>query len=467
MVTTRHEELITMLALILVCVLSFLVLVWHSRLVGITLGLPIAYLFAAHFQYLPGAFAHAVSGDFFVDSSATQIGLEFTTIGTICFVTGVILAQRVMRGAVVKSDTPWLQQGGMLRFAVYCLWGGWLVVYVASFLDRIPSLGAAIDQGALVWIMGVLIGFLTAVRQRRTGPVFLWLAALSVYPLYVLIWGGFLSFGSTSIFVVMSALVVTSKSHLRAYTVLALFSLLSFHVFLSYIQKRSDFRETARQGAGLEERVARAARMFTDLEWFNPSNPGQLNGLDMRLNQSQFVGMAFANIKSGHVDFLHGRSVWEGLQAMVPRMLWPDKPHFAGSSQIIREVSGFAVNETTTYGVGQVLELYANFGVSGIVFGLLLFGFAYGWIDRKVVVTLQNGDLGGVFVWFLMGVAILTPLGSIAEVVGNTSAAAVAAYGWRYAWSVVGANTPAKRPRRKRVAGNVRQNDEVAPVESK
>lgn len=452
--------------MLLLCVVSFFVLIWHSRLVGMTIGLPIAYLFAAHLQYLPGAFAHAVGGYYFTDSSTTQIGLRFATLATICFVAGVILAQRIMRGTVGKSDASWLHQLGMLRFAVFCLLGGWLAVFVSIFV-KIPSLSAAIDQGAAIWILGVLMGLFRAIQQRRTDHIFIWLAALSVYPAFVLIWGGYLSFGSTSIFIVMSALLLTIRSHLRAYTFVTLFSLLCFHMFLSYFQARDDIRDTLASGAGLNQRVQQSAHIFTDLKLFDPDNTGQLSGLDVRLNQSQFVGMAFLNIESGEAQFLHGHSVWEGLQALVPRILWADKPYFAGSSKIIREVSGFEVNESTTYGVGQVLELYANFGVGGVVFGFLLFGFAYGWIDRKAATNLQNGGLGGALVWFLMGVAMLAPLASVAEMFGNIAAAAVASFGWRFAWQVVGANTPTKRPSRKRLNTNARQADQDAPVEAK
>ena len=456
-----------MLALLLICVVSFLVLVWHSRLAGISLGLPIAYLFAMLFQHLPGALAHLVGGKFFLDSSSTQIGLRFTTIGTVCFVTGVVLAQRVIGSPPGKLDTRWLQQGGISRFAVSCLLSGWIVVYVTTLLGRIPSLGAAIEKAGAIWILGVLVGFLASVRQRHYGHIFLWLAALSVYPLFVLLMGGFLSFGSTSVFVVMAALLVMLKSHVRAYAGVVLFSLFCFLAFLSYFQNRDATRAAAQEGASLEQRVAHSATIITNLKWFDSSNPNQLAALDARVNQNQFAGMAAQNIASGQVNFLHGRSVWEGLQALVPRVLWPGKPIFAGSSELIREMTDFVVNESTTYGVGQVMELYVNFGVPSLVVGFLLFGFAYGWVDRNAAAALQGGEFGRAILWFLPGVAMNMPLATIAEVMGNIAAALVGAYGWRYAWELLGAKTPAKRPGRTQLAGIAKRTDEAVPAESK
>jgi Ca2+/Na+ antiporter len=381
-------------------------------------------------------------------------------------VTGVVIAQRVI-GGPGKSDPRWLQQGGISRFAVYCLWGGWIVVWVTTYLGRIPSLGAAIEKGGNVWILGVLIGFLASFQQRRLGRSLLWLAALSVYPLYVLIWGGFLSFGSTSVFVVMSALLVMLKSHVRAYAGVVLFSVFCFLAFMSYFQNREETRANAREGAGLEQRVARSALIITELEWFDSSNLGQLTALDMRLNQNQFVGMAAQNIASGRVSFLHGRSVWQGLQALVPRALWAEKPIFAGSSQLIRELTDFEVNETTTYGTGLVMDFYVNFGVPSLVVGFLLFGFAYGWIDRNAAAALQGGEFGRAILWFLPGVAMNAPLDSIAEVVGSIAAALVGAYGWRYAWGLLDAKSPGKPPRGPRLAGSASRKDGTVPAESK
>ena len=454
-----------MFTLLLICICSFLVLIWHSRLVGLSLGLPIAYLFSMLLQHLPGAFAHLVGGDFFLDSSATQIGLRLTTIGTVCFVLGAILAQRVVRISADTSGTHWLDDAKTLRFAIYCLVGGWLVACVTTFLGRIPSLGAAIEKAGAIWILGVLIGFVASVRGGRYAHALLWLAALSVYPLVVLITGGFLSFGSTSVFVAMSALLVFVRSHLRAYGGVALFSLFCFLGFLSYFQNRDDIRESVWGGHGLDERLERCAKIITDLKWFNPNDADQLTALDARMNQSYFAGLAAQRIESGAVGFLHGRSVWEGLQALVPRALWPAKPIFAGSSQMIREFSGIGVNEDTTFGVGQVMELYVNFGAPSVVVGFLLFGFAYGLLDRNAAGALQAGEFGRVFIWFLPAMGMLAPLASIAEVTGNVAAALMGAFVWRYAWRLLNAMPSAMRSKEAKPAGGRRRTVRPVPVE--
>ena len=456
-----------MIGIFLICVAAFFILVWHSRLAGVSLGLPIAFLFAMLLQYLPGAFAHVVRRDFFEDSSATEIGLRFTAIGTVCFVLGVVLAQRLMGKVPGKFDTRWLYLDGTTRFAVHCYFGGWTMVIVALYLGRIPSLGAALDHGATIWILGVMIGILAAVQKGQPGQLLLWLAALSVYPLVVLIHSGFLSFGSTSVFVVMASLLMLTKRHVRAYAFLVLFSVICFLLFLSYYQNRGGIREAVWGGASLQERTARCTAIISDFAWFHSDNPNQLRALDERLNQSQFAGMAAQKIESRGIAFLHGRSIWEGLQALVPRALWPGKPIFAGSSQLIRDFTDFQVNDTTTFGVGQVMEFYINFGIPSLVAGFLLFGFAYGWIDRKAATALMGGEYHRVIMWFLLGIAMNAPLASISEILGNVAAAVVAGYGWHFALGIFDAKMPVRRQRRKGPAVNAKGTAGTVPAETR
>jgi hypothetical protein len=409
-------------------------------------------------QHLPGGLAHLTGGYFFSDSTATEIGLRFTAVGTVAFVVGVVLAQHAFK-KVVRNEAPvvlsrfqWLKSRSTLRFALFCVLAGWLVVAAASLLARIPSLGAAIDQAGSIWILGVLVGMLVTVKYRRWGHVCGWVAALAVYPVMVLVNGGFLSFGSTSVFAVLAALLVSVRSHLRAYTGLTLFSLLCFLAFLSYFQNRNNIREAVWGGAILGERIHQTSSIITDIRWFDPDNPKHLDALDQRLNQNYFAGAAAQRIQEGQVQFKKGTSILEGLQALVPRAIWPEKPTFAGSSDMIREMSGFMVNENTSFGVGQVMEFYINFGIPSLIIGYILFGFAYGWMDQKAAMALYNKDYGSLFIWFLTCIGMLAPLASIAEVMGNVAAAFVAAYGWRWAWQQWSVRRPGRPVREGRAA---------------
>ena len=80
--------------------------------------------------------------------------------------------------------------------------------------------------------------------------------------------------------------------------------------------------------------------MFSNSHWFASTNVEDLSALYLRLNQNYFVGLAARRIQEDQVGYLYGRTIWEGVEALVPRVLWPDKPVFGGSGDIVADMTG-------------------------------------------------------------------------------------------------------------------------------
>lgn len=428
---------------IFVCIAAFFCLVWLLRKDRMSLGLPIAYLFALLLIHVPGAIAHLVGGDILTQSNLTELGIRFTAIGAAFFVVGVWVARFVIRQKVVE------RAANRFQFWVFCLVGGWIFTYGLTPLRSIPSLGAALDKGGVLWMLGVMLGLRAAVQRGDIKWIGIWLSALLVYPVLMLLLGGFLSYGSTAIIIVVSVLAISTRNHWRVIAGATVAAVLAFHVFLSYFENRDQIREATWGEASIEERLEASATMFTDFKLFDPGNETQLNSLDLRLNQNHFVGLAATRIEQGQADYLHGRSLWEGFIALVPRAIWPDKPVKAGSGTVVSEVTGLVLSETTSFGIGNVMEFHINFGVPGLVFGFLLLGWLLGVLDRKAAMAETSGDLGKAFLFFLPAVALIQPNGSMVELVSGSAAALLAAYGWRWLWR----QWSSERPQPLRVPG--------------
>src|SRR5262249_60796227 len=86
---------------ILVCLAAFFGLLWMLRADQVSLGLPIAYLCSLLLIHVPGAFAHAVNDGFLYGSDLVEIGIDFTAIGSVCFVAGVCLGRLPQRPAAM------------------------------------------------------------------------------------------------------------------------------------------------------------------------------------------------------------------------------------------------------------------------------------------------------------------------------------------------------------------------------
>jgi hypothetical protein len=408
-------------------------LVWWLRREKASLGIPIAYLFALLFIHVPGAIAHMVGGDYLSDTAATEIGIRYTAIGTVSFVFGVIGIGAIADFRHRKKSIQ-LTSAGRYQFAVFCLVTGLLVTYTLRLIVKIPSIGAIIEKGGGIWVLGVLLGLQSAVRRGDSRQIALWLAAMGVYPVLTLLLGGFLSFGSTPIFIILSALIISTRSTLRVGIGLPVAALVFFTMFLSYFQNRDQIRDAVWGGADMKARLSESAAIFTKMEWFDPMNPQHLDALDRRLNQNYFVGKADQRIKSGQVNFKNGQTFWDGAISLVPRIIWPSKPVTAGSPQIIMQMTGFMVNDTTSYGIGNVMEFHINYGIPSLIIGFLILGVLLGWLDRNASLRIKSGEWGQSLLYFMPAAAMIHPNGSLVELVSGGAASFFAALGWKMLW---------------------------------
>jgi hypothetical protein len=283
-------------------------------------------------------------------------------------------------------------------------------------------------------MLGAMLGLRSAVVHSNPKMVAIWLAALAVYPVLMLLLGGFLSYGSAAVIIVLSVLGISVKSRLKVVTGLVVAAYLGLNVFVNYFGHREKVRHEVWGGAPLADRVDATLDIFRDFKWFDPNDRGQVYALDQRLNQNVFVGLAAARIEQGNVNYLYGRSLWEGVLALVPRAFWPDKPVFAGSPKIVSEMTGLRLSENTSFGVGNVMEFQINFGIPGLIVGFFLLGFVLRALDRHTAVSLRQADFGRAIVSFLVGVALIQPSGSLVELCSGAAAAWAGGIIWRWAW---------------------------------
>src|ERR1700722_2545392 len=417
-----------MMLLIIICLAAFSWLLWILRRHTLSLGLPIAYLFSLLLIHVPGAFAHIVGRDFLLNSDLVELAMRFTALGSICFVAGVWLARCSTPRASFCPDVD------RPRFWLFCLIGGWVCIYGLSPLYAIPSVSAAVEKGGGIWMLGVMLGLRAACQGADLKRIGIWVGALMVYPVLMLLLGGFLSYGSAAIIIVCSALTVSTRSHWRVVSGIAVFGFLSLSIFVTYFQHRENIRDQVWGGRPLEARIDSFVDTVKDFEWLDPTNHVHLIALDKRLNQNYFVGLAARRIQDGQVNYLEGESVWEGLQALVPRAFWPEKPVYAGSPQIVSKMTGLALSRDTSFGVGNVMEFQINFGVPGVVAGFFALGWLMGTLDLKAAIAEQRGELGNVILFFLPCVALIQPNGSLVEIFSGSAAALVGAFVWNLVW---------------------------------
>lgn len=425
-----------------VSIVAFLALVWMLRADQVSLGLPIAYLAMLLLNHLPGPYAHLVADGRLPNTRIVELGLKYATVGAVCFVLGVGLARLL---TVRPSGAPIQERR---RFWLFCLFAGWLLVYGVTPLRGIPSLGAAINNGAAIWILGVALALRSAFQRGDVKAITVWSAALIVYPVIMLVMGGFLSYGSAAVITVCSILAVSARSHWRVLLGIGLAAAVCLNIFVNYFQSRDEIRRKVWGNTTVAERVDVNLKWIRNFHLFDSNRMADLVSLDQRLNQNFFVGMAATRIEGRQVEPLRGRSVADALIALVPRAIWPEKPVYGGSPRIVGEMTGLRLSPTTSFGVGQVMEFQINFGMPGVIFGFLGLGWLIGFLDARAASAERYGDLGRTILYFLPGVALLQPIGSMVELSGSAAAALVAALVWRWAWRQWGERPTVRDQRR-------------------
>lgn len=428
-----------MLALSIIACISaaFLVLVVLRRRRA-SLGLPFAFVALLLVDHVPGAWSEMLS-DQSARSAAVATGISIAALGVWAFLAGTWVAQtypsNTARGSRRQPKSVSIRDLKVpMAFLLFCLLGGWLFTFGLRAVVDIPSVNAIIERGGGIWMLGVTIGLGQAVRNGSGRQIILWSSALIVYPLFILVVGGFLGWGSIAIAIVASLLTVLLKRIVPVILGIFIGTILGLSLFVNYFGIRDELRAASWGGAPIEQRAAIASKIFTKFELISAQNPAHLAAVGERLNQNQFLGVAAERLVSGQVNYLWGRSLWEGVISLVPRVFWPEKPVFGGSGRIVPEMTGIQLSETTAWGVGSIMEFYVNFGRAGVLGGLLLLGWIIGKLDRAAAENLLTSRYGASLVYFLPCLALIQPLGSIVELTSGAAAAYLAAVGWRFLW---------------------------------
>jgi hypothetical protein len=150
-----------------------------------------------------------------------------------------------------------------------------------------------------------------------------------------------------------------------------------------------------------------------------------LCSLNQRLNQNIIVGDAILYMKASGTSFGYGETLVDSLLAMVPRVIWLDKPVFAGGSALVTRYTGVSYNDATSVGIGHVGEFYVNFGEIGVAIGFTAVGLILGLMDRAGAHHLRAGRFRSFLLWFVPAQMFMHVTGSFAEATGGLMGAIV------------------------------------------
>lgn len=395
-----------------------------------SVGLPLAYFVGLFLIHVPGAAIYLVEGHFYRDPEIVLNGFRLTTYGLWAFVVGVIMVQffssqrrlaffkKAKSGMTISLKN--LEQMAILFFAT----GLVTQLVIIPLIGPVATLTSLLAGLASLSVVGVCLGIWRALLIRNKKHFTIWLLLAFTFPFITLTHNAFLGYGVHKLVVVIAFVVGLIRIRPKQIVLLLLLTYLGLSFFVTYIQERTVLRDLVwQQGAGYSERIGQIENMFLGFELFNTGDESHLNAIDLRLNQNYLVGLAIENHEIGGKELANGKTLWFSVVALIPRVLWPGKPDVGGGGNVVADYTGLTFSRGTSVGAGQVFEFYVNFGVIGVIFGFLVFGFVIKLVDQKAALSLASGDYRSFIMWFLPGIGFLQAGGNMVEITTSVGAA--------------------------------------------
>jgi hypothetical protein len=394
-----------------------------------SIGLPMACMFAMAFQFC-GFIAYAVPGYSHLRSDGSlylqsyqfteqtvKLGVEASFLGVVGFVIGSCLLVRdrrrltAARALPVPLDLPGLERKRLLFLLGLIAVAGFVLYRVEL---PIPMIQALLLVARNIAVVTVCLGAAFAVRSLRPRSYFVWLLPAAAIPAtYLVVWG-FVSYG----FVVFTCfagfwLAVLAPRRLSPLAIGAGGALVTYGLLSLFVLWMS-FRDQLRavlwsEGAGIGERMTAVGDALASVELLSPTNFASLDWLNIRLNQYVFVGKAIEWHAIWPDLRLHGETLYIAAFAWIPRFLWPDKPELGGN-KLIADHTGMSFHESATFGSGPVFDFFINFGLPGVLVGMIVLGLVVRLVDLEGARALDRGRTLDFVKWFVVGMSFVQPL---------------------------------------------------------
>lgn len=110
-----------------------------------------------------------------------------------------------------------------------------------------------------------------------------------------------------------------------------------------------------------------------------------------RLNQGWQTSKVYNHVPS-HVPFENGKEfINDVLSSFMPRFLWQNK-RVVNDYQRFNYYTGYSLNSSTAMSLGVIGDFYLNFGKTGTVIVMFLFGYFIAWIKRYFIVNFVHSN---------------------------------------------------------------------------
>jgi hypothetical protein len=289
------------------------------------------------------------------------------------------------------------------------------LIGMTGIFRLLPSSTAVFSGASGLLVSAICLKWWSLRKLGRTGAAWGWAAATLAFPVLTVVGSGFLGFGVVALLCVGCFVFVAVRYWWLCLPFAPVVLYFGLSLWVTYFAARKEIRA---QVWGGESLAARLDVLYDGVVhrwlWLDLSDRHQVAKLE-RLDQNGLVGDAKVYLQQDAVDYARGKTFVDAILALIPRLVWPDKPTYAGSGDLVSHFTGRVFSEGTSVGIGQVMELYVNFGPMGLVAGYVVLGFVVSWLDDRAGLALWQGRLRDFLFLFMVAQPLMVTQGNFAE----------------------------------------------------
>lgn len=250
-------------------------------------------------------------------------------------------------------------------------------------LDIARTRGVGAGLGQIVPLLGQMtevgLGILLVLMLRghvARGPRIVWILGASVYLI--------LRIGEGSVAQAVFPAVALCLTTWGVGRRIPLWSLVCAVLLVVILRANAEtFRSESWTDGAAGEASLEMSERFLEIAKENAASSGLGGAIDLvlaRLNQSATLGFVIGETPT-RVPYWGGESYRTLFSSLIPRVIWPDKPtKLVGQEFGHRYEILHPSDETTSINLPLLVEMYANFGRNGALFGMVLLGVFYRWL---------------------------------------------------------------------------------------
>jgi len=310
-----------------------------------------------------------------------------TALGLLAFCVGVMIVwvplRRTAESVALRPihDLPWLSERLILTFAGVSI-GIYALFLTVLGITTLRSIWSALTE---LLKYTLLLATIYALTRRNYRPLLLTLVIFVPLVLYQAVFTGFISFAG--LFLLQLLMVVCFWRGVRLWSFLLMLAGLTMmaSLVIGWLNSRSLIREGYLDDLGATERIT----VF--LQEFNYVNPLAMQPTEIQAAVFERIDMtsiltAQVRQQPTFTPFTYGVDLLPDLAvALVPRVLWPDKPVIAGGNVFVSGFTGIVFDEDTSVGLPYQFELYSMGGTPAVIVGLFLLGLAVANLELRLL----------------------------------------------------------------------------------